>query len=160
MSTGIELSPEIVRWLENPGRVVGALASVDREARPHLTRAWAFRVVEADAVDAYVFRSDASRLLEDLEERPTVALSTVEPPTYRSFLFRGTATAHRADFTAAAFEDLVAAADAMLAEVGLPVGWARAAVGHYTDVELVLIRLRVTDVFDQAPKPGAGERLP
>ena len=154
-----ELREELRQWLASGH--TGTLVSVGAELQPHVNRIWAVRPGPAlDELELFIFTSDASRLLDNMARHPTVAANIVEPPTYRSVLFKGPATVSDHGIQPEGIEALLAAVDLCFERVGLAPEAGAVMRGHYARAdEFTRIVLRVVDIFDQTPRPGAGARL-
>jgi len=125
---------------------------------PRGTRLWALRVEsDREHVVAYLFEGGAPEIVRDLEDNGRVAIAVSRPTDHRSCQIKGTfleARPCRPDER----EEVERQADGLLREletIGIP----RVLTSGWRVWPCVAIRVRVEEVFDQTPGPGAGERL-
>ncbi|HEX5224725.1 MAG TPA: pyridoxamine 5'-phosphate oxidase family protein [Solirubrobacteraceae bacterium] len=151
------IDEDIRAFLEQaPATVV---ASRDAEMRPALARAWGLDVqADGSELTFCVGVPDGSPVQENLEGNGAIAVTFSRPSTYRTVQIKGEVLA----LDEPTDEQLRAAdshADAFSAEVltlGLPADAGRRLRG---EVRLISVRMRVSEMFDQTPGPGAGSRL-
>lgn len=155
------LVPEDVVRLAGTGLAV-IVGTRDGANRPELSRAWGLRVAaDRTAIEVCVPLGSGARVLKNIAETRDVAVTLVQPTTYRSFQVKGNGVVvgdacaedlERVDRHQRAFLDEVAA-----------VGMAGPEAAHLYDRESVpgmaTIRVTVESLFDQTPGPGAGARL-
>jgi hypothetical protein len=115
--------------------------------------------VEADGshVTAYVPKVAAGRVLPDLEANGRAALIFVRPTDDRACQVKGVFVSARAAATRER-PALMAQWEGFrrsLERIGIP----RALMDSWTVWPSVAVRVRVTDLFDQTPGPGAGAPL-
>ena len=125
---------------------------------PNGARVVAVRVEEDGAhLLAYVAKSVAGQVIPDLKANGEAALVFARPPDERACQVKGIFTGGRA--ARAAERDFVAAQWARwltrLASIGLPL----ATFERWETWPCVVIRVRVTALFNQTPGPGAGAAL-
>ena len=124
---------------------------------------WGARVtavtVDADGshVTAYVPKVAAGRVLRDLEDNGLAALVFVRPTDDRACQVKGTFVGSRAarsperSAVMAQWDHVLGT----LERIGIP----RALSNAWTTWPAVALRVRVTDLFNQTPGPGAGASL-
>ena len=116
-------------------------------------------MVDADGshVTAYVPKVAAGRVLRDLEDNNLAALVFVRPTDDRACQVKGVFVGSRA---ASARERAAVIAQWDRVRQGLErVGFPRALSDSWTIWPSVALRVRVTDLFNQTPGPGAGASL-
>ena len=116
-------------------------------------------LVEDDGrhVVAYVPDPSSTRVLPDLESNGHVALVCARPPDERACQLKGLFAGARA----AADEEraLVEGQWARWLDRLTTIGFARETFAHWSTWPCTAVRMRVTDIFNQTPGPGAGARL-
>ena len=139
----------------------GTLASLGADLEPHLTRIWAARpAARDDEIELFVLSSDAGQLLEDLDARPFVAANIIEPPTYRSLLFKGPASVLGDQIKPEGIDSMLTAVDQGFERVGLAAGAGALMRARYASLDSYThLLMRVVEIYDQSPRPGAGGRL-
>jgi hypothetical protein len=153
------LSPELRTWLV-PG-LAGTIASVDRQGQPQMTRVWSVRTSqEPEQLVLYVLRAASSGLLEGIQNSGRAALNLIEVATYRSRLFKGTCSVSPDGVDAAFLELNLQALSRAFQGVGMAPDTVERILGH-SDAprDMLALCLSVESVFDQSPKPGAGQQL-
>jgi hypothetical protein len=156
VSPSAPISAELAAYLE--AGVSITVGTRDGALNPDGARAWAVRV-DADRVHLTVFvhAGAAPALLRNLEAHPEIALAFDRPIDNRACQVKGrfeTSRRARADERAMVERQ----ADGFLAQletIGIP----RALTAGWMVWPAVAIRLRVTELFEQTPGPGAGEPL-
>jgi hypothetical protein len=150
------LDKELAAFLEQ-GLAI-QMATRDESLRPNGARVSALRVEdEGESVVAYVPTVAAGPLLDDLHANGQAAIVCVWPPDERGCQVKGLyvdwrdATPDEQAFVAAQWERFRDS----LELVGLP----RIASESWIIWPSVAIRVRIRQVFDQTPGPGAGAAL-
>jgi hypothetical protein len=150
------LDKELSAFLEQG--LASQMATRNESLRPNGARVSALRVEDGGkAVVAYVPTVAAGPLLDDLQSNGQAAIVCVWPPDDRGCQVKGLfvdwreASADEQAFVAAQWERFRDS----LEMVGLP----RIASESWIIWPSVAIRVRVTQVFDQTPGPGAGAAL-
>jgi hypothetical protein len=156
MSPSAPISAELAAYLE--AGVSITVGTRDGALSPDGARAWAVRV-DADRAHLTVFvhARAAPALLRNLEAHPEIALAFDRPIDNRACQVKGrfeSSRRARADERAVVERQ----ADGFLSQleaIGIP----RALTAGWMVWPAVAIRLRVTELFEQTPGPGAGEPL-
>lgn len=134
------------------------VATASRDLEPHGTRAFA-AIVEADGehVVTFVHESAADELLRDLAENPRVALTFGRPADHRTAQVKGTFVGSRpaGDGDRAEVERQTEGFIRSLEGIGI----ARTAAAGWSPWPAVALRFLATELYEQTPGPGAGERL-
>lgn len=150
------ISEEIATFFEAGHSV--HIATRGADLAPNGTRAWAV-VVDPDRVHltAYVTTAAAKGMLRDLAHHPEVALTFSRVTDHVTWQAKGVCTGVRA---ARASERPVVAGQAEAFRVHLEeIGIAKELTAQWTPWPATAIRVRVTELFDQTPGPGAGEKV-
>jgi hypothetical protein len=108
-------------------------------------------------LDVYLASVAAERLLPDLRHNGQAAVSFGRPVDERACQVKGTLVGVR-DATEAERPRVLAHWERFLSNLE-QIGVARAACAGWVTWPCVAIRLRVTAVFEQSPRPGTGGRL-
>lgn len=145
-------------FLEQPVMMVVAVGEADGGAA--LGRCLGLRLPAEDGAIEVVFSAgqwpDLARLAVP---SCTVALTLVHPGTYRTYQLKGRIEAV-GDGDA---EDMALAhgyIDRMIGMLGA-LGVERDVIDHWCGIDAVMcVAIRVEDLFDQTPGPGAGARIP
>ena len=121
-----------------------ACAAVVHDDREHLT--------------AFLYRDAAEEMLVNLRVHPAIALDFDLPTSHRACQVKGVMTAAR-PAREEEQEEVMRQLDAFAADleqIGIP----RAATSGWSAWPCTAIEVRVTDLFEQTPGPGTGERMP
>jgi hypothetical protein len=148
------LTPELISFLEGPNSIM--VASHDAALVPALARAIALRVEpDGDHVTAFLPDVPAARVLTQLAADPRVAIVTELSATHRTIQLKGQVVALTATPEAErpALEARAQAFFAQLELVGLP----RSLTEGLVRWPSTSVHVRVLQVFEQSPGPGAGE---
>jgi hypothetical protein len=149
------LSPAQIAFLEGPNSLV--IATQDGSLIPQATRGLTVRCLGPDRVVAWLPASLAGPAVANLAREPRIALGVSRPSSHQTFQLKGRAVkvgpaAPEAEATVdRAFEAFVQEATA----VGMPLRLLQPIV-RWPAVEIVV---EVTEIYDQTPGPGAGERV-
>lgn len=147
---------ELTRFLEGP---VGIhIGTRNEKLEPSGARCLAL-AVEADGAHVVVYMAAvaAARVLPDLASNGQAALSFARPVDERACQVKGVFVDAR-DASEAERERIAsqwAAFGANLAEIGIP----PARFAAWPTWPCVAVRLRVTELFEQTPRPGTGGPL-
>jgi len=130
----------------------------DDQLNPDSSRAWAVRI-DADRthLTAFLYTKAATAILRNLAAHPEIALAFDRPIDNRACqvkgLYESSRRARPGERT-----DVERQLDGFLSQletIGIP----RALTAGWRTWPCVAIRLRVTQLFEQTPGPGAGEPL-
>ena len=134
------------------------VATASRALEPHGTRAFAAFVEDDRAhVVVFVHASAAPELLGDLAENPRIALTFGRPADHRTAQLKGAFVGSR-DAAEGDRAELDRQTEAFIRSLE-GIGIARAAAEGWTAWPAVALRFRATELWEQTPGPGAGERL-
>lgn len=150
---GCLLSDEVVAFLSSGVSLL--VGTRDAHHRPACGRAVGLRI-EPDRAHVTVFLSDATseRMIRDLHDNGHMALVASEIISHRTLQLKGVAE-HVAPAVAserALLDDYVARFGEVLEMVGLPLHITR----RVNTWPATAVRLRVRELFEQTPGPGAG----
>jgi hypothetical protein len=135
------------------------MATRDGKLSPDGAVAWAARVHDDRAhLTVYLHDAAARQMLRNLETWPEIALDLDLPTTHRACQVKGVFVKSRRARAAErpVVERQVEAFAADLEAIGIP----RVLGTGWEPWPCTAIEVRVTDLFEQTPGPGAGERLP
>jgi hypothetical protein len=125
---------------------------------PGGARAWAVRIHEdREHLTVFLYARAATAMLRNLEAHPEIALGFDRPIDNRACQVKGLYRSSRRARPAerAEVERQVDGFLTQLETIGIP----RAATAGWTTWPCTAITLRVTQLFEQTPGPGAGEPL-
>ncbi len=132
--------------------------SRDAEMQPDGARAWAVRVHEdRQLLTVYLYSQAAPAMLRNLEACPLLALSIDRPSDSRACQIKGAFVGSRRGRPSERAE-VTRQVEGFLGElekIGIP----RAMTAGWKFWPCVAIDLRVTELYEQTPGPGAGEPL-
>lgn len=150
------LTPELATFLESGLSIV--VGTRDASLRPDGAAAWAIRAHD-DGVHLTVFMhvENVSRLMPNLTVCPQVAVTMDLPTTHRACQVKGDVVSIRAalDDERPEVERQLDAFNRDLEALGIP----RVMFSGWKAWPCSAIVVRATDVFEQTPGPGTGERL-
>jgi hypothetical protein len=151
------IDSELARFLEGP---VGIHVGTRNERlEPSGARCLALAVEPGGThVVVYLARVAAARVLPDLQANGQAALSFARPTDERACQVKGVFEGAR-DASEAERERIASQWElfrANLEEIGIP----RAGNAAWPTWPCVAVRLRVTQLFEQTPRPGTGGPLP
>ncbi len=135
-----------------------AVAARDGGLRPSGARAWAATVEEDGShLTVFLYAKSAESILRDLRKRPPVAVVFDRPTDARACQIKGTfAGSRRArPEERGELERQVGGLFEQLGKIGFP----RTLLTGWKFWPAAAIRIRVTDLFQQTPGPGAGEPM-
>lgn len=150
------MSDELAAFLESGLSIT--VGTRDGELNPDSARAWAVRI-DADRahLTAFLHTQSATAILRNLAAHPEVALAFDRPIDNRACQVKGLfASSRRArPGERPEVERQVDGFLAQLETLGIP----RVMTAGWKVWPCVAVRLRVTQLFEQTPGPGAGEPL-
>lgn len=148
---------ELSVFLESGLSIV--VATRDGELQPNGAVAWALSVHDDRAhVSVFLHPDAAKEMLENLGSYPQIALDLDLPTSHRACQLKGLFVSARKARAPerAEVERQLEAFSADLAAIGIP----RALTAGWSSWPCTVLKVRVTDLFEQTPGPGAGDRLP
>jgi hypothetical protein len=152
----MRISDELAAFLESGLAIVAATR--DAELQPNCAPAWAVRV-HADRVHltAFLYKTAAQEMLRNLESHPEIALDFDRPTSHRACQVKGIYLSARSAKAAErpTVEQQAEAFAADLDDIGVP----RALTAGWEIWPCTALKLRVTELYEQTPGPGAGEPL-
>ena len=150
------LSDELAAFLESGLAIVVGIR--DDSLRPDGAAAWAVRVHE-DRVHMTLFMhvETAARLLPTLSACPQIAIALDLPTTHRACQVKGVVVSIRpaVEDERPEVERQLDAFNRDLEELGIP----RAMFAGWKEWPCTAIVVRATELYEQTPGPGTGERL-
>lgn len=150
------MNAEFATFLESGLSVVVAVR--DSALRPDGARAWALKVHDDRIhLTTFLFSKAAPALLRKLKSHPEIAMAIDRPTDSRACQVKGEFVGSRRARVAERAE-VERQVDGFLNELealGIP----RALTGGWEFWPCVAIELRVTEIFEQTPGPGAGEPM-
>jgi hypothetical protein len=156
MNTNPMISEELAGFLKSGLSITAG--SRDAEMQPDGARAWAVRVHDDRLhLTVYLYSQAAPAMLRNLEACPLLALSIDRPSDSRACQIKGTFTGSRRS-RAGERAEVTRQVDGYLGElekIGIP----RVMTAGWKFWPCVAIDLRVTELYEQTPGPGAGELL-
>ncbi len=150
------LPPELAAFIQSGISVTVAVR--DADLRPDGARAWAVQVHEDGThLTVFLYAKTAPALLAKLEAHPEIALDIDAPMTHRACQLKGLFTGSRRAKAGerALVERQVEGFLTELETIGIP----RALTAGWLYWPCVAFEVRVSEVFEQTPGPGAGEPL-
>lgn len=150
------ISAELAEFLESGLSITAGTR--DDQLQPDGARAWAMRVHEDGAhLTVYFYSKAAPAILRNLETCPLLALSIDRPTDSRACQIKGTFVGSRrgrAGERAEVTRQVEGFLDG-LAAIGIP----RAMTEGWQFWPCVAVDIRVAELFEQTPGPGAGDPL-
>jgi hypothetical protein len=134
------------------------VATRDRECQPDGALAWAVRVHDDRLhLTVFLYEKSAPAMLRNLSTHPEIALAFDQPTSHRACQIKGrfVSTRRGKRTERAEIQRQVDGFFTELEAIGIP----RAMVAGRKIWPCVAIELRVTQLFEQTPGPGAGEPL-
>jgi hypothetical protein len=150
------ISDELAGFLESGLAIT--IATRDADLEPDGGWAWAARVHEDRAsLTLFVHERSAPALLRNLQSHPEIAIAFDLPSSHRACQVKGRFTASRRARPGerAEIERQAQAFVVDLESIGIP----QAMTAGWKCWPSVAIELRVTQLFEQTPGPGAGEPM-
>jgi Pyridoxamine 5'-phosphate oxidase len=150
------LTPEQIAFLEGPNSLV--IATQDGNLVPEVTRGLALRCQGGDRVLVWLPARIASRAAANLKVEPRIAVGVSRPSSHQTFQLKGRAlkVAEAAPEVQATLEQAFAAYIQEVGAVGMPARFLQPVVRW----PLLEILVEVSEIYDQTPGPGAGEKCP
>jgi hypothetical protein len=150
------ISDELAEFLES-GLSIN-VGTRDGELRPDGAVAWAARIHDDRAhLTIYMHKEAAASMLRNLTVHPEIAVAFDRPTSHRACQVKGRFVSTRSGRPAerAEVERQVDRFFAELEGIGIP----RAMLQGWKIWPSVAIKMRVSELFEQTPGPGAGEPL-
>lgn len=150
------IGDELEAFLESGLAIV--VATRDHDLQPDCAAAWAVRVhADRRHLTVFLFEAAAAEMLDNLQRFSEIAIDLDRPTTHRACQVKGHFVASR---TARSSEREVVEtqADAFaedLATIGIP----REMMAAWPRWPCAAVKVRVTEIYEQSPGPGAGELL-
>jgi len=139
------------------GGVATIVATRDERLRPSIARAWGVKISDdGSALTLCVEAPDDSPTRSNLIPAAPIAVTCSRPTTYRTVQLKGEVTAVRAPEAGdlASVDEHVGAFSREAEKLGLAADCGRRLLGP----ELLAVGIRVHEIYDQTPGPGAGGR--
>ena len=156
MATNITITNELAQFLESGLSII--LATRDSELQPDGAAGCAVRVHE-DGTGLTVFLNEdsAKHMLRNLKSHPEIAIDLDLPTTHRACQVKGVYVSSRRARAAerAEIDRQIASFAADLEAIGIP----RAMFAELKTWPCTALEMRVTELYEQTPGPGAGEPL-
>jgi hypothetical protein len=150
------ISDELARFLESGISI--NVATRDEDLQSDGAVAWAVRVHD-DGVHLTLFlhKEAAAAMMRNLKAHPEIAVAFDRPTTHRACQVKGRMVSTRPGRAAerAEVNRQVEGFFTDMEGIGIP----RAMVSGFQTWPCVAIQMRVTEIFEQTPGPGAGEPL-
>jgi hypothetical protein len=152
------LSPETAAFLESGCALIVGTADVGNE--PHAARGWGVNVLARDPAEVrLLIDADDPVTIENLSTNGNISVTGADVPSLWSVQIKGTVSA----IEPATDEDRARAAryaDDFFGDIGKVDGTPRQLVDRLLARDFVACIVRVVDLFDQTPGPGAGASMP
>jgi hypothetical protein len=152
----VAISSELAEFLESGLSVI--LATRDSELQPDGAAAYAVRVHDdGTRLSVYLHEEAADRMLRNLKAHPEIAIDLDLPTSHRACQVKGVYVSSRAarEPERALIDRQVEGFAADLEEIGIP----RAMTAGWQAWPCAVLEVRVTELYEQTPGPGAGEPL-
>ena len=149
------IPPQIVDLLETGVSVV--VGTRDAALTPECTRAWGIRVKDRTSVTIFLTEAVSRKTLQNLKENEQIAISCTRPTDHMACQLKGRLRAIRpaSDGDRNSTQHWHREFIAELVAIGVPAELCEAWI---TEPALA-VDVDVTDVFQQTPGPGAGEKI-
>jgi hypothetical protein len=154
------LSPEHIAMIDKG--VSAIVASRNAAHRPSLMRAVGASIApDGSELTVYVARSRSRQLLQDVAATGQIAVVFSEPRSHRTVQVKAHEVELRSavDSDAPVLQRYLRSMEHEIGNVGLSAAFVQAMLGCRLD-DLVAIRLRPSEAYDQTPGPKAGSALP
>lgn len=156
MNKKLLISDELAAFLES-GLSIN-LATRDDDLQPDGAPAWAATVHEDRSyMTVFVLETSARAMMKNLKRHPEIAVVFDQPSTHRACQVKGQLTASR-KARATERDEVMRQKECFLVDlehIGIP----RAMTTQLVDWPCMALELRVEQVFEQTPGPGAGAPL-
>jgi hypothetical protein len=149
------LPADLSQFLDSVVAIV--VATSDEHLKPEVTRGWGMRVLEDGAtVCVSIDRLRSQQTLENLRRHDKIALACIRPD-YVARQFKGRCL----QITEAEAEDIarIEHHHRLYIDTGAEFEVPEAIVRHHWSSDVVTLRCRIDEVFDQTPGPAAGSVL-
>jgi len=150
------ITPELADFLESGLAIT--VATRDDELWPHGAWAWAARVhADHTHLTLFLYEEAAVAMLRNLEAHPEIAFVLDRPTTHRACQVKGLFVSSRRGRKQerAEVERQVDSLRRDLEEIGIP----PAMTAEWKHWPCTAVRIRITQLFEQTPGPGAGEPM-
>lgn len=150
------VSEELATFLESGLSIT--VATRDGEMQPDGALAWAARVHDDRThLTLFLYEKAAKEMLRNLKAHPLIAIAFDRPTTHRACQVKGVYLSSRRARAAerAVVERQVEGFAADLEGIGIP----RAMTAGWATWPCTAFEMRVTELYEQTPGPGAGEPL-
>jgi hypothetical protein len=154
------LSPEHIAMIDKG--VSAIVASRNAAHRPSLMRAVGASIApDGSELTVYVARSRSRQLLQDVAATGQIAVVFSEPRSHRTVQVKAHEVELRSavDSDAPVLQRYLRSMEHEIGNVGLSAAFVQAMLGCRLD-DLVAIRFRPSEAYDQTPGPKAGSALP
>ncbi len=135
------------------------VATRDAALQPDGARVWAARISrDRTELTLFLYRPAAAATLRNLESQPEIAICVDRPSDSRACQVKGLYVSSR-PARATERAEVQRQADAFLTgleAIGIP----RTMTGGWRWWPAVAVQMRITELFEQTPGPGAGDPLP
>lgn len=151
------ISDELAEFLSSGLSIV--VATRDAALQPDGVAACAARVHEdRGCLTVWCYEEAAAEMLRNLRQHPEIAVDFDLPTSHRACQVKGLCTGSRParEDERAEVERQLEAFGADLQKIGIPA----AAFAGWKSWPCTALEIRVTELFEQTPGPGAGEPLP
>lgn len=150
------MTDEFVAYLESGLSIT--VGTRDGALNPNGARAYAIKIHDDRVhLTAFLFARAAPAILQDLESHPEVALALDRPSDSRACQLKGRFVSSRRG-RAAERPEIERQVNGFLRELEM-LGIPRAMTEGWKFWPSVAIDVRITDIFEQTPGPGAGEPM-
>ncbi|MDQ1481805.1 MAG: hypothetical protein QOI44_2666 [Actinomycetota bacterium] len=151
------LSPETAAFLESGCALIVGTADIGTE--PHATRGWGVTVLSRDPGEVrLLIDANDPVAITNLSTNGKISVTGADVPSLASVQFKGTVSA----IEAATDEDRARAAryaDAFFGDIGNVDGTPRKLVDRLLADDFVACIVRIVELYDQTPGPGAGASM-
>lgn len=150
------INPELMTFLERPVMIL--VATADAAGLAPIGRGIGLTVTGGTSLDVFISRSQWPELVDRLVPGTHCALTASDPPTYRTFQFKGIVEARLPSTLAEQerSENYIAAMSGVLRELGVSPHQISC---WFTRSQTARISLRLTELYSQTPGPSAGARM-
>jgi hypothetical protein len=150
------ISEELAAFLESGLAIV--VATRDGELQPDGAVAWAARVHDdRTRLTLFLYDDAAREMMRNLKAHPQIAIDFDRPTTHRACQVKGIVVSSRKARAPEKpiVEQQVNGFASDLEEIGIP----RAMTTGWTTWPCTAFEVEVTELYEQTPGPGAGERM-
>lgn len=150
----MELSQKLIDYVHAGNGM--AIGTRDASLVPEYQRVLGARVVDGNHILFFFDGPTARRTIQNLEKYPLFSVSMCSN-TFESYQFKGTAI-RWAEATDAE-NDMVEKYFKIFNEAMMVFGLADKIVYQYPHTKMMTVMMEVTDVFEQTPKTGTGQKV-